>query len=262
MIKPDDALRRRTTLNTGNVKMAGLCKFFGIALVGIFTVYSQANATIIGATTPYVSTADSPFDGLAFDYFHLDDIEDDLLNTPGVSASAGAPRNRVAEAGLIDSVDADDGAIDGSGLDGNSFHISIPSDGTGPLEIVLSFSALDLGALPTHAGLVLKDISDGTTATFEAFDNLGGSLGSSASSLSSTEQGVTDEDQFFGAINASGISAISIRLDIDVGGGFELDHIQYGRISRNAVPEPGTLAIFALCLAGPVCTRRCKSVVR
>lgn len=47
---------------------------------------SEAVAVSIGPS-PYLSFADSPFNGGSFSYFHLETFEDHLLNTPGVTAS-------------------------------------------------------------------------------------------------------------------------------------------------------------------------------
>ena len=107
---------------------------------------------------PYLSVADSPFD-LEGSAFVVEDFEDGVFNVPGVVASAGAP---IGPGGTTDSVDADDGAIDGLGNDGNSF-FSI----NGAAGITFTFDTDVLGALPTSAGIVWTDGS-GTT-TFEAF---------------------------------------------------------------------------------------------
>src|SRR5215475_10221716 len=70
-------------------------------------------------------TADSPFAaGVnagdyagAGGYFHLETLEDALFNSPGVTRSTGSITNPGT---ITDSVDADDGNIDGSGLQGHS----------------------------------------------------------------------------------------------------------------------------------------------
>lgn len=140
----------------------------GLALSGAIAL--PANAGPIGPT-PYLSFADSPFSGGGFSYFHLETFEDHLLNSPGVTASAGGVTSVVFGPNIHDSVDADDGAIDGSGLSGDSFFSGFGATG-------FSFNAGVLGSLPDSVGIVWTDGAG--TATFQAFDadgNLLGSLG-------------------------------------------------------------------------------------
>src|SRR5678815_5413703 len=86
---------------------------------GFLFGFIPANAALIGPA-PYLSSADSPFSFSSFTYFHLETFEDGALNTPGVTAS-GSSLCVVNTAGcflnspLIDSVDADNGPIDGNG---------------------------------------------------------------------------------------------------------------------------------------------------
>ena len=208
----------------------------------------------LGATvgpSPYTGQADSPFNGVDFSagYFHLEDFEDALLNVPGVTPSAGAP---FAPGGITDSVDEDDGAIDGSGTAGNSFF-----SGSGATGISFTFDAAVLGSLPTHAGVVWTDGSG--TIQFEAFDSEGASLGtigpfSETGSPDDSFAGGTAEDRFFGFADAAdGISRIFIS---NTAGGIEVDHLQFG--SGTAVspppppppPPPGVIPLPAPLFAG------------
>ena len=192
-------------------------------------------------------TSDSPFAADAnagnFTYFHLETFEDHLLNTPGVSASAGGVTSVVFGPTIHDSVDGDDGTIDGSGLGGDSFFSSNGSAG-----ITFSFNAGVLGALPTHVGIVWTD--GGGTISFEAFDENLNSLGTLfGNHADGTFSGTTAEDRFYGAVNAGGISSIFIA---NSGGGIEVDHLQYGLIGERggSVPEPSTLGLFGVGLLG------------
>ena len=180
----------------------------------------QAVSTALLGPTPYTSIADSPFNGLVFSYFHLEDSEDHLFNSPGVTTSAGQVTSTIFP-GHIDSVDADDGVIDGSGSSGDSYFSSPGSAGIG-----FTFDAATLGALPTHVGIVWTD-GDGTTS-FEAFDAANISLGvvGPVAIADGSNFGTTAEDRFFGVTHAGGISRIVISNSV---GGIEVDHLQYGR---------------------------------
>ena len=209
---------------------------------------SQAALAATVGPTPYTAQAESPFFGVDFSagYFHVENFEDELLNMPGVTASAGSV---FGPGSITDSVDADDGAIDGSGTAGTSFF-----SGSGAAGISFSFDAEVLGALPTHAGIVWTDGSG--TIQFEAFDAEGASLGtigpfSETGSPDDNFNGGTAEDRFFGFADAAGISRIHIS---NTAGGIEVDHLQYG--AGEAVspppppPPPGVIPLPAPIWAG------------
>lgn len=175
---------------------------------------------------PYVQAADGPFAALTFSYFHLEDFEDLALNTPGIASNGGAV---IGNDALVDSVDADDGVIDGSGAAGHSFLISQSN------AVSFTFDANALGALPTHAGVVVTDVGFATptagfaTITLEAFDSAGASLGTSTPSLfgDGSATSATAEDRFVGFRHPAGIARIEIRADSS--NDWEIDHVQYGR---------------------------------
>ena len=203
--------------------------------------------------TPYLSFNDSPFKGGSFSYFYNETFEDHLLNTPGVSANAGGVTSVVFGPSIHDSVDADDGAIDGSGLGGDSYFTA-----NGAAGVMFSFSAAVLGALPTSAGLVWTDGGAGTPVTFSAFGPTGTLLFTITRGgfADNSNSGETAEDRFFGVTNAAGISAIFMS---NASGGMEIDHLQYGRAAAvTSVPEPETYALFLAGLAalGTISRRR------
>ena len=141
-------------------------------------------------------------------------------------ASAGS--SVIGTGGLTDSVDADDGAIDGSGTNGHSFF-----SGSGPGGITFTFDAVALGGLPTQAGIVWTD-GAGTTL-FEAFGPGGVPLGQigPVAIADASNFGETAEDRFFGVTNPGGISSIRIS---NSSGGIEVDHLQYGFFSAAPLP--------------------------
>src|SRR5438093_7778561 len=211
----------------GGYRMAdrslGRCLRLGVFLAGAVALLAPSPAvsqTVFLGPTPYLSKADSPFlADINAGRIYLEDFECGVVTVPGVTLSAGTIIPPGFE-GLIDSVDADDGVIDGSGLGGHSLF-----SGSGSAGIMFTFSQATLGAFPTKAGIVWTD--GGGTTTFEAFDSLGVSLGviGPVSIADGSNSGTTGEDRFFGVTNVGGISAIKIS---NSGGGIEVDHLQYG----------------------------------
>ena len=147
---------------------------------------------------PGAGTAISPFAGLSFaNYFHLETFEDAALNTPGVS-SAGIV---IVPGGITDSVDGDDGTIDGFGTLGHTFF------GDGATGLLFTFDGVALGGLPTHAGIVWTDgFGDITFQAFDAGGILIGTLGGTHANGSIS--GETDDDRFYGIIAPGGIGSI------------------------------------------------------
>ena len=129
-----------------------------------------------------------------------------------------------------DSVDGDDGTINGTGLAGDSYFSANGSAG-----IRFTFNANALGSLPTHAGLVWTDGAG--QVFFEAFNAQGVSMGVRGPFTipDGSNSGTTGEDTFFGVYNRGGISSILIRNTV---GGIEVDHLQYGfEPTNNTAPS-------------------------
>jgi hypothetical protein len=113
-----------------------------------------------------------------------------------------------------------------------------------------------LGQLPNVAGIVWTD-GIGTTF-FEAFDAANVSLGSigPVAIADGSLFGTTGDDHFFGITSSVGISRIFIR---NTNGGIEVDHLQYGLRTAappNGVPEPASLTLLGIALAGLAAGRR------
>ena len=168
---------------------------------------------------PYVCA--SPFDGVAFDdYFYLDDFEDAALNTPGVTAPNTVSSLTGFGAAVVDSVDCDDDAVDGTCLECDALF------GEGTIEF--TFDAEVLGELPSHVGLVWTDGGQGASVTITGYDDQDVSI------YNETVEGLGDgsingtvgEDRFFGIVHAAGIKRVVI---VNSTGGLEIDHLQYGR---------------------------------
>lgn len=222
------------------MRLSSLCAATALTLAGAFALASPAAAQLVGPT-PYLSAADSPFNPADHVQYYLEDFEDGLLNTPGLSATGAGQFCVSNQAGCFDHVGLEDSV--GNGGDPNVGHSLFSSEGS----ITLTFDASVLGALPTQAGLVWTDGSN--PIVFEAFDQNGVSLGTiTGNSADGNFAGGTAEDRFYGATNAGGIS----KLVITDTSGLEIDHVQYGVDVpmpglNGGVPEP---AAWALMLAG------------
>jgi len=207
---------------------------FPLAIL-LLSASAIAAAPVFFGPSPYLSTADSPFD-LSLPGAYLEDFEDAALNVPGVTVNIGA-------IGLpgpkTDSVDADDGVIDGFGTNGHTWWIG-PQGGT--YSLTFSFDDSVLGAFPTSAGLVWTD--DRADVTFEAWDSTGTYLGGIGPYTLGDpfDTGQTAEDRFFGVSNAGGISQITMT---HIGNGMSVDHLQYV-VETACIPAPGALLLGSL----------------
>ena len=195
--------------------MTSFLRIPSVFLAAAALVDEPAFAQTYLGPTPYLSRADSP---LLSTKPTLDDMEDGSLDILGVSADHGAV---YGPAPNCDSVDGDDGAIDGSGSNGHSFF-----HGGGSVGIKFTFDASVIGSFPTSAGVVWTDGGGNASVYFEAFDASGASFGKIGpfNIADNTNYGTTAEDRFFGIACRNGISAIKVW---NTTGGIEVDHVQY-----------------------------------
>ncbi len=208
-----------------------------LAIAGVGIASPATAATFIGPTA-YLSAADSPFAGLGLSNFQLEDFEDSAFNVPGATPSPGWI---VPGVSLLDSVDGDDGNINGFSQGAKSYYSNFATD-----TLKVTFAAGPNG-LPTHAGIVWTDVGYvGGSQTckgdvvLEAWGPGGVYLGSTGPHWLGDGKfnGETPEDRFLGVINAAGISAISLWMPDSKD--FEVDHVQFG---TQVVPAPGVGAL-------------------
>jgi hypothetical protein len=203
-----------------------------LAAAAVVLLQLAARAQTMVGPLPYLSSLDSPFDMSGS--FHLEDFEDGVLDMPGVTSS---PASIVNPGAITDSVDADDGVIDGHGTGGHSWFTLGGSTG-----ITFTFSAAAPGGLPTQAGMVWTDGGAPSTVTFSAFDANGALLGTIVITGHGDGDvaGGTAEDRFFGVVHGAGVGSIKMT---STGGGLEVDHLQFG--------TPGPWVNLGFAKAGP-----------
>lgn len=217
--------------------------------LAILSGASSADAvTTFHGPSAYVSAADAPVSASSFANYYLEDVEDNLINTLGLTVTGPSlcitGFSCFVGSGLTDSV--------GNGGNG-SLGRSIYSEGSA----TVTFDAVALGSLPTFAGLVWTDGNN--SIRFEAFDGNGVSLGVLAGShADGSFFGTLADDRFYGVSHSGGIS----KLVISNPPGTEIDHIQYGVGKANPgagpIPEPATWAMMLVGfgLAGAMVRRR------
>ncbi len=196
---------------------------------------ADAGTMIFDANSPYLSASDSPFSDIDFSsYFYLEDFENGISST-GFFAYEGTLRDPGT---MTDSVDFDDGVIDGFGQDGYSWAVE-GLEGQGA-ELTIEFQAFSLGQLPTHAGLVWTDGNEDAMVTITAFGAGGNTLGTLTTMLGDgLHDGSTAADRFLGAQYDEGIFQLRISVSM---GNLEIDHLQYG-FGAVVIPLPPALAM-------------------
>lgn len=210
---------------------------FGFAVITICLSFSGVRdvhaAAVFYGPSEYLSSTNSPFQPAEFNYFYLETFEDGLLNTPGVAINSGWVV--MGPGSLTDSVDADDGIVDGLGTNGYALLSSVSRS-----NLVVTFDTNSLGGhLPTHVGIVCTDIGAVLfgqlgvgDVTFAAYDPNGVLLGSLTAtnlgngSVAGSGLGATSEDRFFGVSNSAGIASVTLTANNSVD--WEVDHLQYG----------------------------------
>ena len=222
-----------------------------LLLVGICIGPLQAAPVFLGPT-PYLGTADSPFNAFSFSgYFHLEDFEDGLLNSPGV-VCATCPVAYGPNANS-DSVDPD----------GRSY---ISTQRSNTVTNGFGFAVGAIPTLPTHVGFVITDANqeDDIVFTLKILDelNVRYEFGPFTLPLVGTQKD-TSEDRFVGVMHDVGIVSFSVssqRSRSFPSSFIEVDHLQYGAgaIANTAapVPEPSTLVLLASGLVGLAVYRR------
>jgi hypothetical protein len=206
-----------------------------LGVLGCFAAISASAVPTFFGPSAYTSSSNIPAGLYNGGPTFLEDFEDSNLGG-GITASVGSVIPPGFE-GFIDSVDADDGSIDGSGSAGHSW---FSSDGATGVRFTFPVGT-------TAAGLVWTDGAG--TISFSAFGPGNVLLGTFGpfSHADGNHSGGTAEDRFYGISDLGGIESILIS---NTSGGIEVDHVQYGPAFGAGVPDAGsTLPLLGLALA-------------
>ena len=220
-------------------------KIRNVLFIVLCCAFPASAATTFFGPTPYLSEADVPATficDICEDCEHIiENFEDNSLDF-GITISDGeiiGPDFSTGVDSLTDSVDGDDGTVDGVGAEGFSY-----------FTFGNSFT-IDFAEPVKSAGLVWTDGDTNTLTSFEAFAPDGTSLGviGPFSISDDSFQGTVGEDSFFGAMDTdTGIGSIMIT---NVGGqGIEIDHVQFSNC--DCVPEPNGLMMVAIGCLGVI----------
>ena len=227
---------------TSNMMTRATCVFF---LFGILPI-ANAGTTTFGPSA-YLQTGDTP-DGF-FCAECVGWIEDFELGAADsfLTLSDGELLGPNQFSGLMnsvtDSVDGDDGVVDGFGNGGNSWFV----DGS---TVTISFANT-----VKNAGLVFTDGDRvSTDIILEAFDSGGNSLAviNGGDLADDMFTGETAEDSFMGFQDMDGQIA-SITVTMEGGTGLEIDHIHW---QEACIPEPSANLIAAIGMLGLLAYRR------
>jgi hypothetical protein len=217
-----------------------------VALAGISLAGNTVHAAFTFLEpTPYRSAADSPFDmsGLGTTFF-LEDFEDFELNTPGADAYIGV--------GNFNSVDGDDGILDGSatGLSGNT-QVVVETGFSSTAIFAIDFEISELGFYPTSIGFVITDQQNvnPSSSLLVILNALGERIASFDTSRILSQPNDASDDWFIGVTNPDGIHGFQFERTattiVNRSNYISFDHLQYGIV----VPEPHGLVVVSLALA-------------
>ena len=216
------------------------------AICGLFPLVANSADISFSDAIPYTAAgdADSFFD--ASWPVLVEDFEDNDTDSfiSFINGQILPPNFGTGTQNLTDSVDGDDGTLDGNGNNGYSFFNSGRS-------IMVTFAEP-----ATKAGLVWTDGDPNSAGVMlEAFDANGLSLGTfEYGDLGDDDiTGQTAEDRFLGATSEHGIGSLLV-TNLPGGQGIEIDHVSWQLCE---VPEPATgMMMLVGALAGLNCVRR------
>jgi hypothetical protein len=191
------------------------------AIVSGLFLATPAFAQVWSTATAYASSLNSPYfsSQTVGRHYYLEDFEDGLINTPGLSLIEATVFLNAPGSGT-DSVDIDDYTLNGSGVGGRSL---APMSPTGSLTF--QFDNTILGNYPTKVGFVWTDGLPNNQILITAWNPQGITVQQVYSGLGDANGGGgTAEDRFIGVDWVAGIKFLRVQSLV---GGLEIDHVQY-----------------------------------
>ena len=196
------------TLTTAVLTLSLAITAQAIASDALVVLYSQHNLQLSNSSLYGAMSLD--------DDFWCETFEDSLVNVPGLTMTGGSI---VGPGGQTDSVDADDGNVDGTGIAGHSYRANLNS----PITISISTNAL-LG-LPERLAFAWTDGPHNSSLTLTVTTGTGGTFVRTIGPLGdSTSTGSTAEDRLVAVTASDGIAQVVIASG---GAAFEIDHVQF-----------------------------------
>lgn len=220
-----------------------------LATWGIGLVAVACHAASITDPIPYKSASDTPDGFYPSSEFTGQDFENpDGPWEVGFTFSSGmriGPKHLSGDGvPVTDSVDLDDGELDGDGTMGASWYTpgqDLMITFAQPVSIA-SFAFTDTDTRTNFINVTALAADDRVLAerSFESF-------------VDDVFTGTTDEDRFIGITADAGESIAKLLIGIDQGLGIEVDHVQF-----SPVPEPHSLMLlsFAGLFVGKLRRRR------
>jgi len=203
------------------IKVLPLVAFSVLLLTSAGFQNAYAVTTFFGPS-PYLSSADIPA-GIFAGIPTIEDFEDDDIFDTGIIGSTTGVI--LAPPSAVDSVDADDGVIDGNCTpDCRSLRNSGES-----MAVTVTFTSPF-----TAVGIVMTDVIQNSDVTVEAFGPGLVSLGTHGPFVLGGVgvSGATAEDRFFGFTDPNGILQIRITTSVN---GIETDHVMAGTMAGAVV---------------------------
>lgn len=205
----------------------------GLFLAFVAAVFSSVRTTtaaaITGVTSGYLQTSNSPL-VIGSAGYKLDAFEPSSpsLATLGVSLST----LNGSSVTTTNSVDGDDGSVDGSGATGHSLNVITAGGATGA---TFTFNNITIGAYPKSAAVAVTAANASllTFTTYDTFNAVSGTYNLSGVGTSSA----TSDDFLFWASDPAGITAISVTSNSAATSMF-LDHLQYDTLNTVPIAAP------------------------
>lgn len=215
---------------------------------------TAANAATLFGPSLYFEAQDSPFYGGIVDNtgegIFLENFEDGELNTPRVFEPDNVPiigatvRTFISNPiqGRVNSVDGDDGMIDGQTFAGDTWTTLDPRTNGISGRMEFEFAPDEHGNLPRYVGIVITEALDVDVDVEVSWrDSEGRTLFNDGEfdpkSWSFPGASLADRHRFVGLFHSEGIERIQLD-NVE-----QVDHLQYGF----SIPEPSSAMMLLVC---------------